>query len=549
MIVMVLEAAKQISLKDRIITGFQLQDVTILNPIVIPDHGVVPEAQLHLRPIPNTFDKSCPSSEFRLCLYEGQRQWKDVCKGVIMTEYQSSDAHRLHEEKARQDFCSLKLKTRIRQCDSHIYTDQYYDALQKSGFEFGPSFRSLKNMTYDRGCHTVAEIDTFDWAKTNPHDFIQPHIIHPITLDAMAQIAWIPSTSGGTKTIPTVIPTRIRNAWISASGLGYPGTNKLHMCTTSWHEPHGIASNSYALDEAGEVKIVITRLEGTEVSAQENSSLLDSARQLCYGVDWKPDISMMDPEQFLKRHKSTYNGDIKELKFFQDLDLVLYSLIVMALKEISETEIERAKPHLQKHVVALRRHVETFEAEKLCSSKTRHLEILADIEAVADRVEATNPLGKLHVTVARNLVGIIRGNVDPLELIFSNNLAEEYYRAVFNIHSIRQNSANYLDALAHKNPAMKILEIGAGTGGFTDTILPTLLRHDELDPISPRFSCYDYTDISGSFMEKAAERFASFSDRIHFKVLHIGEDPASQGFEVGTYDLIIAGSVGFTMIC
>ncbi|KAE9365744.1 BcPKS1, polyketide synthase [Stipitochalara longipes BDJ] len=548
MLVMVLEAAKQTALKDRVITGFQLQDVIISNPIVIPDHDGNPEAQLYLRPLPNTFDRNCPSSEFRLCVYEDNGQWRDVCKGVIMIEYQSAnpDAQQLREVEARQDHCKLKLEKRIGQCDRHVDTTHYYASLRKMGFEFGPSFMSLNKIAYDGGTHAVAEVDTFGWAARTNHEFIQPHIIHPITLDAIAQASWIPVTSGGTKIISTAIPHRIRNAWISASGLGYPGTNKLQLCTTSWHEPQGIASNTYAMDEAGELKVVITRLEGNTVSIQQDSCHVDSARQLCYGIGWKPDVSLMSPEQILDRYKTASKNDSKELEFFQDLDVVLYSYIVMTLKEVDESEVEKARPHLQKHVAALRLHVEQFKANELCSSNLRQFEIWADIEVLeklADRVETANSMGKLHVTVARNLGSIVRGTIDPLELIFSNNLAEEYYRAVFNIGSYCGDVAKYLDALAHKNPVMKILEVGAGTGGFTDILMPTLLHHDEMDSISPRFSSYDYTDISGTFMEKASERLASLSEKIHFKVLHIGNEPASQGFEPQTYDLIIAGSV------
>lgn len=348
----------------------------------------------------------------------------------------------------------------------------------------------------------------------------------------------------------TAIPTKIQSVWISNFGLGYTGTSKLQMCGTSVSEPLGVVSSAYAFSETGELKIALTRLEATTVSKQQDSPVVDSTRQLCYSIDWKPDITLMTPEETLSLYKTDKHEDITELKFYQDLDLVIYSYTMKTLKEVNESEIEQAKPHLQKHVAALRQHVERFKAQHILASPDQ-LELYEDtesLEKLANSIEIASPMGKLHVTVARNLSSIIRGMVDPLELIFSNSsFAEEYYRAVFHMGSYCKDAAKYLDGLAHQNPAMKILEIGAGTGGFTDVLLPTLLRHEEMDSISPRFSSYDYTDITGAFMEKASDRIGSLSEKIEFKVLDIEARPADQGFELQTYDLIIAGSVSFPL--
>ena len=100
-----------------------------------------------------------------------------------------------------------------------------------------------------------------------------------------------------------------------------------------------------------------------------------------------------------------------------------------------------------------------------------------------------------------------------------------------------------IDAFAHKNPAMKILEIGAGTGGATLSVLDTLTNHGEQEIGAPRFARYDFTDISAGFFEKANDLFKAQADRMSFRVLDVKMDPIKQGFEVETYDLIIISSV------
>jgi SAM-dependent methyltransferase len=100
--------------------------------------------------------------------------------------------------------------------------------------------------------------------------------------------------------------------------------------------------------------------------------------------------------------------------------------------------------------------------------------------------------------------------------------------------------ARYIDALGHKNPQMKVLELGAGSGALTDLCLKTLSTDSETGGMRvPRYSKWDFTDISSSFFAQAQSQFAGF-DRVRFMPLDIEKDPELQGFECGTYDLVAA---------
>jgi len=107
--------------------------------------------------------------------------------------------------------------------------------------------------------------------------------------------------------------------------------------------------------------------------------------------------------------------------------------------------------------------------------------------------------------------------------------------------------ARYLDALVHKNPGLKILEVGAGTGGMTVQMMKILAVHGENELGIPRYGQYDYTDISRSFFGPAQNLFVDHGKRMNFKVLNIEKDPELQGFECGTYDIVVAASVSFLM--
>jgi NADPH:quinone reductase-like Zn-dependent oxidoreductase len=68
------------------------------------------------------------------------------------------------------------------------------------------------------------------------------------------------------------------------------------------------------------------------------------------------------------------------------------------------------------------------------------------------------------------------------------------------------------------------------------------MLHGEGEEGAPRFESYTFTDISPSFFEKAKEKFSHALDYMNFKVLEIENDPAEQGFEYGTYDVVIAAN-------
>ncbi|MFF7730861.1 SDR family NAD(P)-dependent oxidoreductase [Streptomyces sp. NPDC008001] len=137
----------------------------------------------------------------------------------------------------------------------------------------------------------------------------------------------------------------------------------------------------------------------------------------------------------------------------------------------------------------------------------------------------------------RELPKVLRAESDPLELLFSepDALATRFYD-----HSWITRRQNRLARFALRTmvahwPAerpLRILEVGAGTGGTTADLLP------ELPPEGTR---YTYTDVSASFFVQARSRFAAY-DFVDYQVLDLDSDPAEQGFSPGSFDLVIAAN-------
>jgi SAM-dependent methyltransferase len=80
---------------------------------------------------------------------------------------------------------------------------------------------------------------------------------------------------------------------------------------------------------------------------------------------------------------------------------------------------------------------------------------------------------------------------------------------------------------------VRILEIGAGTGGTTAQLLPHL-------PAAQ--TEYIFTDIGARFTMQAQEKFAAY-DFVAYQKLDIEQSPVGQGFGRQQYDIVIAANV------
>jgi SAM-dependent methyltransferase len=149
------------------------------------------------------------------------------------------------------------------------------------------------------------------------------------------------------------------------------------------------------------------------------------------------------------------------------------------------------------------------------------------------KVTAANSVGEMVYRVGEHLAEIIRGDIDPLSIMLQDNLLNKYYQDDM-VKRCYPALHRYVQLLQHKKPNMRVLEIGAGTGGATRHVLQAL---------NNKYQQYDFTDISSGFFLKAEEDFAMPGSSIEFKKLNIELDPVQQGFTQGSYDLIIAANV------
>ena len=145
----------------------------------------------------------------------------------------------------------------------------------------------------------------------------------------------------------------------------------------------------------------------------------------------------------------------------------------------------------------------------------------------------------LFVRCVGELIDVLKGNADPLTVLFGSGSpsAADLYISAPAAAAANRMLSEAVTAMVEDLPdgrRLRILEVGAGTGSATASVLPVLPEG--------RFD-YVYTDISAGFFAEAEGRFGGAESSIEYRVLDIERSPSSQGFETHSYDIVIASNV------
>lgn len=160
------------------------------------------------------------------------------------------------------------------------------------------------------------------------------------------------------------------------------------------------------------------------------------------------------------------------------------------------------------------------------------------IEGLVSSAQGDAPvIASLMLAILDNIDGIIKGDLQPLEVLTLN----EGLKSLYTLFSPPRTWRKFLSLLVHSNPRLRILELGGGTGGTTAMMLDPLRSEDGL----PMYLAYTFSDISPSALSAAKERFKE--DRsVLYTALDISKDPVQQGFVEADYDVIIASNVSLS---
>jgi NADPH:quinone reductase-like Zn-dependent oxidoreductase/SAM-dependent methyltransferase/acyl carrier protein len=168
---------------------------------------------------------------------------------------------------------------------------------------------------------------------------------------------------------------------------------------------------------------------------------------------------------------------------------------------------------------------------------------VTDIAATMDELGKSFP--EFEATLAMTarcgarLSVVLTGQTDPLRLLFPAGdltTAENIYQHSPSARTLNSLVREAIRAVANAWSAdrpLRILEVGAGTGGTTAHVLAAL-------PLGR--AQYLFTDLSPLFLARAKVKFADFQN-VSFQLLNLEDDLPAQGLSANGFDIIIASNV------
>ncbi|HET7239340.1 MAG TPA: SDR family NAD(P)-dependent oxidoreductase, partial [Terrimicrobiaceae bacterium] len=134
---------------------------------------------------------------------------------------------------------------------------------------------------------------------------------------------------------------------------------------------------------------------------------------------------------------------------------------------------------------------------------------------------------------------LLRGEKEAVQILFGGagaDLLDHFYGdGPFTSQWLAGIAAAVQEAARHlpEGRGLRILEVGAGTGGLTSLVLPLLERG--------RHS-YTFSDVSAAFFAGAMQKLAGFPE-VEFKTFDLEKPGTEQGFEAGAFDLVLGANV------
>ena len=545
MLVMAIEAAVRQADPTREVEGYELGDVIIGKAIVIPNDDSGTETMLSLRPWRlGSRDLSSVWDEFRLFSRQGE-VWELNCTGLLRVKYKSlrNEIFVDEDEEIKKHF-RRQFDDIAAACTKPVDAEEHYQHIATLGHHFSGPFKSIVKISKGH-FKSRCEIQIPDTKSMMPYQYEFPHVIHPSTLDCIIQTGITGATALDDTLKVALIPIFVERLFVSAQ-VPVESGSILHCCSTIQNEGFENAQGSFIVYDNQWKKPLVT-FDGIKSSAlrKDDFSGAQAAniRKIAAYFHWQEDIEKLD-RKHLGEMCSDSLQDVEgvERGLVGELEHAAFIYMRRVLATCGPAEAFGFAPHMRKFYQFMQKTVsQVMEDSTYHNTMVNWIDAGKEYEAeLLHRVARSSTDGAAMCKHGEHLVPILRGEILAIEVLMEDNLLNNFYQFGIGNPQIYAQLSRYIDLLAHRNPDMKILEIGAGTGGAT---LPVLTALGGQDGNSPRFSNYTFTDISTGFFEKAQEKFKTWVPFMNFAKLDIEADPTEQGFKEGGFDLIVAANV------
>ncbi|KAI5463900.1 hypothetical protein BGZ63DRAFT_453186 [Mariannaea sp. PMI_226] len=497
MVCSAIEAVRQMATAEGTIenvSGYELRDFSITKALVIPDNESGTEVYIHLKPRKLGIGAGAGVGagswlEFSYYSCKDGTNFTEHATGLLkvhcVKEVTEVDAGK--EAKEEANAYHKRWQSGRVLCTENIPRSSHYSFQDSLGFQFGETFRGLHHARKD-GLTIAFEIRIADTRAVMPEFKESGYVMHPATLDSIFQsmILTIPNLEHVEKQL--WVPTGASYIFLSAKadrGYGSKMRGLAEPSMTGVREIKGSVLVKGSEDQDSLPVVVIDDLTftglGSEPKPLQRSEIL--ASRLYSTPTWMPDADLLDA-RILRAVSGAATGPDA----------------ISTLPGLSDPP-----------------DIESFVAEYPVD-------------------------GQVVLHVFRSLGAIFSQRLTPIAVLRQDNMLTKAYHEVYGFHVSTDVMKTWFRLKAHKQPSIRVIEIGAGTASSTLPILRELSQRGG-NASTPQFASWTFTDISAAWFENAKTVLSNWEGLVEYKELDINKDPAQQGFQVNSYDIVLAVNV------
>ena len=432
-----------------------------------------------------------------------------------------------------------------------VSSTRWYDSFDSVGLNYGPTFQGLsKIQVHGNGDTREAE----SLLSSNPTKDIMNgesrYLLHPATLDSALQLAIIAYHRGRASECGSAfLPVSIGSLSIQVTPTSTTRTQAFHKAgaKTTRYDERGFASSVTVVADADGGAQIVRATDITFVASQaESAPQLSEHAAPFTRMGWKPDFDLLTSSKVARMYPHTGSSEMPEVPLLEQLAL---HQIVQFHEQYNEFFVRGSKIHfLQRYLDWMAEKVNLAKGGKLPGGQTIVAKTPQERDAEMQRLSAAlmdhhAPETRLMVHMYQSLPAVYSGEMTGIQAAVQDHLLDDTYEYMELYSAGNKALTEMIKLLSYKNPRLKILEVGGGTGSATKEVVPALRG----DTLYRGYESYTFTDITSSFLAKAHDNFKQYKG-MKYATFDMQTAANEQGFDAD-FDLVIASnaSIHFTL--
>jgi acyl transferase domain-containing protein len=459
-------------------------------------------------------------------------------------------------------------------CPQAVPASAYYHGLRERGFELGPGFQAITALSCGHG-ESLAELRLPAAAAADASSYQ----VHPSIFDACCHALGAAFPAAASRDEAYLVLGFKRLETFGPIGTRVFSHGVLHPAADGPNDNETLIGTVRLMDESGRV---VALVEGLQFKRARPEALGRVAREFLadwlYEVAWQRKAGpgetstggavaeyLLGPDGIGTRVRPEFaalaeaNGLGQYEKWLPQIEALAGAYALRAFQQLGwDFQVgERVTPDglaaklriADRHRRLLGRMLGILAEDGIVRAVGGEFEVIrtpppADPQAQCAALLASSPMASSETTLTgrcgEQLAAVLSGEADPLPLLFpggSPAAAERIYQdspGARTFNGLLQKAITEAIAQAPPDRILRVLEIGAGTGGTTASILPVLPADRSL---------YLFTDVSPAFTQRGADRFQAYPF-VRYQLLDIEKDPVPQeGIGDQQFDIVIAVNV------